>query len=250
MTIKVYPYRQGSQSAGKLAQALGCRVLRVEGSKYSPRSGDTIINWGASGCPFENMGPARVLNPKERINIAANKLASFRLLQAAEVQIPRFASSAADVTWDGLTVVRHKLTGHSGEGIELVEEGQSLPVAPLYVEYIRKQDEYRVHVIGTNIAAVQRKARRTDTPDSEVNWQVRNHSNGFVFIREGVVAPEVVTKSAVDALVALGLDFGAVDVVYNKASGKAYVLEVNTAPGLEGQTITDYAEGFKALLSP
>jgi glutathione synthase/RimK-type ligase-like ATP-grasp enzyme len=48
------------------------------------------------------------------------------------------------------------------------------------------------------------------------------------------------------AVAALGLDFGGVDVIWNERRQMAYVLEVNTACGLEGQTVNDYAEAFRA----
>jgi glutathione synthase/RimK-type ligase-like ATP-grasp enzyme len=223
-----------------LAGALGGKVLKLEGSTFQPKIDDVIINWGASSCPIEN-----ALNPFTVT--ASNKLDAFRALHSAGVSIPRFASSSSDVDWTGTTVCRHKLTGHSGEGIELVEEGQELPSAPLYVQYIKKKDEYRIHASADRIIAVQRKARRLDTPDSEVNWQVRNHANGFVFVRDNVDPPESVLSEARGAVTALGLDFGAVDVIFNEHEGKAYVLEVNTAPGLEGQTIEDYATFFRSL---
>jgi D-alanine-D-alanine ligase-like ATP-grasp enzyme len=44
------------------------------------------------------------------------------------------------------------------------------------------------------------------------------------------------------------LDFGAVDVIYNRAQDKAYVLEVNTAPGLEGSTLDNYVEAIQKVL--
>ena len=44
------------------------------------------------------------------------------------------------------------------------------------------------------------------------------------------------------------VDFGAVDVVWNQQNGQAYVLEINTAPGLAGQTITSYANAFRRFL--
>jgi glutathione synthase/RimK-type ligase-like ATP-grasp enzyme len=187
-----------------------------------------------------------VLNPPAKISLAANKLLSFQALAAANVPIPAFAADRSSVSWEGTTVVRHKLTGHSGEGIEIVEPGTELPAAPLYVEYVKKEDEYRVHIIGESITTVQRKAR--DKSNENPNWQVRNHANGFVFVREGVDPPACVRDAATGAIAALGLDFGAVDVIYNRKSGKAYVLEVNTAPGMEGTTIQEYADGFRALL--
>jgi glutathione synthase/RimK-type ligase-like ATP-grasp enzyme len=83
-----------------------------------------------------------------------------------------------------------------------------------------------------------------ETATEDVNWQVRNHHNGFVFTRSGFDTPEAVSKAAMDAMRILGLDFGAVDVVYNSRENRAYVLEVNTAPGLEGSTVDDYANYF------
>jgi glutathione synthase/RimK-type ligase-like ATP-grasp enzyme len=231
--IKVYPYRQGSRSALALALALGGRVLRVQGSAYRPATGDTVINWGSGQCPYENLGPARVLNSPERVRIAANKRSAFHVLQQAGVSVPQFAVTPDAVNWSGPTVVRHKLSGHSGEGIEIIDPGNTLPEAPLYVEYIKKEDEYRVHVIGQEVVLVQRKAR--DKSVEKPNWQVRNHANGFVFVREGFTAPTVLLEQAKWPPLALGFDFGGVDVVFNTKEKRAYVLEINTAVGMEGQ---------------
>lgn len=238
--IRIYPYRQGSRSAKALADATGGKVLKLENSKYRFRTGDTVINWGASECPFP------CLNRPEATRIAGNKLTAFRVLQQRGVPIPRFAERTDGVTWEGATVVRHLLRGHSGEGIEMVEHGQELPRAPLYVEYIKKQQEYRLHVFKGTIIASQRKARDRDNPNP--NWQVRNHKNGFIFVREGVNPPECVRTAAVGAVEALGLDFGAADVVFNERANAAFVLEVNCAPGLEGQTIDDYARRIEGLV--
>ena len=187
----------------------------------------------------------------------SNKRLAFQVFRGNDVPIPRF-SLTKPVSWTGDTVVRHKLTGHSGEGIEIVRASEPLPDAPLYVEYIKKENEYRVHIgrcpsksdtadASTSIISIQRKARRLETPDNEVNWQVRNHDNGFVYVRGGVNPPPAVMDAASRALVASGLDFGAIDVIYNRKEGKAYVLEINTAPGVEGTTVEDYAAFFSSL---
>ena len=255
MRYYVYPYKQGSKSARAIANALGGRVLRVQGGAYKPRTGDVVINWGHSS-PERDIGASRLLNQFVDISFISNKKYAFQLFGRNDVPIPRF-SVTKDVAWKGDTVVRHKLTGHSGEGIEIVPAGEPLPDAPLYVEYIKKEDEYRVHagfkkISGsdaqdTSIICVQRKARRLETPDSEVNWRVRNHDNGFVYVRGGVNPPQAVMDAASRALVASGLDFGAIDVIYNRKEGKAYVLEINTAPGVEGTTVEDYAAFFSSL---
>ena len=232
-----------SKSARALARALkGRRVRDLSRVQY----GDTVINWGNSGVPPTM---ATLLNLPSAIGMIANKRIAFDIFRNADIPIPQYATTKEGVTWKGDTVVRHKLTGHSGEGIEMVKAGDELPDAHLYVQYIRKEQEYRVHVgrrnDETTIIAVQRKARRKDVPDEAVNWQVRNHKNGFIFAREGFTVPDSVLGVCKSALLASGLDFGAVDVIYNAKEGKAYVLEINTAPGLEGQTIADYAQFFR-----
>lgn len=240
--IVINSYNRKSKGVRRLAKALGGRVYRP---------GDTVlssalcINWGDSQCQLP-----RVLNPPNLVRSMSNKRLAFDAFLSAGVPIPRYAKRKEDVTWAGSTVVRHKLTGHSGEGIEICDAGQELPDAPLYVEYVKKQDEYRIHVGKKNGAVVviakQRKGRCKDVPDKEVNWRVRNHKNGFVFVRQDCQPPDDVLAAACHALSATSLDFGAVDVIYNKKEGKAYVLEINTAPGLEGQTVQDYANFFKS----
>jgi glutathione synthase/RimK-type ligase-like ATP-grasp enzyme len=114
----------------------------------------------------------------------------------------------------------------------------------LYVEYIKKKEEYRVHVAFGHIIDVQRKGRNRDVPDEDVNWQVRNHGNGFIYMRGGVDIPDCCRSLALAAVESLGLDFGAVDVIWNEHEDRWYVLEVNTAPGLSGTTLEKYADAF------
>jgi glutathione synthase/RimK-type ligase-like ATP-grasp enzyme len=240
MKIRIHPWKQGSRSAKALATALGGKVLKKEGSKFVKRPGDVIINWGDSAA-----GNLSCLNLGGNVATASNKLRAFEKFREAGVSIPEFATSKEGVKWGGVTVVRHKLTGHSGEGIEIADAG-NLPSAPLYVQYIPKKAEYRVHVVGERVVLVQRKARNPECDNP--NWKVRNHDNGFIFVRNGVDAPSSVLEQASRAVAALGLDFGAVDIIWNEKSKKAFVLEVNTAPGLEGSTIDDYAQGFKTFI--
>lgn len=235
--IRVYPYKQGSRSARILADALGGRVLKLEGSRFRAKPGDAIINWGASFFPF------RGLNSGESTSHAGNKLQSFLDLQAGDVRIPEFWENADEIPDDAFPIVcRTILRGHSGAGIVIAESREELVRAPLYVRYIPKQDEYRIHVMGDEVISVQRKARRLEKENP--NWRVRNHANGFNFVRDGVESPADVLDQARRSIIALGLDFGAVDVIWNERRQSAYVLEVNTAPGLEGQTVIDYRDAF------
>jgi glutathione synthase/RimK-type ligase-like ATP-grasp enzyme len=64
-------------------------------------------------------------------------------------------------------------------------------------------------------------------------------------MREAVSAPNTVEEQAIKAVQALGLDFGSVDVIWNERHSLPYVLEVNTAPGLVGTTVTNFVNAFK-----
>ena len=60
---------------------------------------------------------------------------------------------------------------------------------------------------------------------------------------------EAAYEEAEEAVLALGLDFGAVDLVLCKDTGLPYVLEVNTAPGLHSPTVlAAYVEAIKEML--
>ena len=48
MSMKILPYKAGSESAKKLADALGIAKLKQEGSRWRGKAGDVLINWGVS----------------------------------------------------------------------------------------------------------------------------------------------------------------------------------------------------------
>jgi glutathione synthase/RimK-type ligase-like ATP-grasp enzyme len=116
--------------------------------------------------------------------------------------------------------------------------------APLYTRYIKKKEEYRIHVFQGDAFFVQRKARKKEVPDDQVNWKVRNLAGGFIFANQNVEVDDVARNEACNAVAALALDFGAVDIIRG-TDGKYYVLEVNTACGLEGTTLEKYVEKFQ-----
>lgn len=251
--MNIFPYKAGSASAKALAEALGVKRVKEKGSKFKGAAHKLIVNWGCSKLPAELL-KCRILNSPESVSKASCKLASFKAMQEAGVSIPAFTEDKLEVRaaiHEGKTfVARTILRGHSGAGIVVIEPGQDVVAAPLYVEYIPKKEEYRIHVFNGEVVDIQRKARKKDVPDDQVNWKVRNLANGFIFARnEDAVGevPQDVLDQAVKAVAALGLDFGASDVIYNEKQKKAYVLEVNTAPGLSGSTLDGYVNRLKEM---
>lgn len=259
MVYRILPYRQGSAGAHALANALDGKVLLLNNSRYRHKPRDVVINWGYTGeTPLADC----CLNPPEVIRKASNKKLFFEAVKAngwQDICPPFFTSGDMIRDEDFPIVCRQTLAGHSGEGIVIANNRDELVPAPLYVRYMKKKREYRIHVgmvseVGpegqlyrrATIIGMQEKRRRTDYPSP--NWQVRNYQNGFIYARSDVDPPSAVIEHAMLALKATGLDFGAVDVIYNEHEDRAYVLEVNTAPGLEGTTVEEYAKYFRGEL--
>jgi glutathione synthase/RimK-type ligase-like ATP-grasp enzyme len=245
MKIRIEPYKMWSGGAKRLGLRAG--ILRAT-KKQVARHGDFthIINWGRSERRFNG----EYINNPEAVAVASNKLESAKCLGAAGVTQPDYTEDRAVAQqWldDGHSVVARKLLrANSGRGIVLVspEDDEGLPTAPLYTKYIAKTTEFRLHVFNGTVIDAQEKRRNRDVPDEKVDWQLRNHSAGFVFCRDDVQVPDCCTSAAVAAVTALGLDFGAVDVGYNAKRDKCRVYEVNTAPGLEGTTLERYYEAI------
>ena len=261
----IYPYKMGSKSARALSNELkrrGHRALLVRSDgRYRPYRNHLVINWGNSVVPnwrhpTVGANPNQFQNSVQGVTRASNKLTAFRAMHEKGVSIPEFTTDINYVKehWtDKDVLARTILTGHAGNGIEHViwstfGTDDHIPRAPLYVKYIKKSVEYRVHVFNNEVIDVQQKRNRQGVPAEDIDYKVRSHANGWVFCRENVVPDPSVLNESIAAVNALGLDFGAVDVIWNNHYNRAYVLEVNTAPGLEGTTLTNYVNKIEELL--
>ena len=252
MRLRIEPYKPGSKSAKALSKR--CGILRTKtGRVYRPD--DVLINWGNSERRFN----ASYINQPERVLLASDKLTAYQQLEGdMDVPIPDYTiDRACAAAWmdDGYTVLaRSVLRGSKGVGITILAPQGSpaanyaaLPLVPLYVEYVKKATEYRVHVVRDQIIDIQQKRKRSGVPNEQVNFQVRNARFGWVFCRDNVVCHDDVKGAAIASVRALHLDFGAVDIGWNEHDGAATVYEVNTAPGLEGTTLEKYYGAIQNL---
>lgn len=254
--VAIFSWAPGSRGAKALAEVLGVRRLKHTGSKWKGGTGKTVINWGASGLPVQAFqGGTRILNHPELLRDCKDKLAFFRLCSSHTdpPRIPQWTDNQEVAKgWlnldESVVFARTLLNSHSGKGISVLKKGVDFVSAPLYTMYVPKKSEYRVHIAAPDkVFFVQRKVKRKDF-EGEVNWQIRNLDNGFVYAHVDVFPPPDVIEQAVKAFKVSELDFGAVDVIYNEKQGQAYVLEINTAPGLEGATVNKYANALKELV--
>ena len=227
------------------------KFWRVSGRKqlrgFVPELDDepVTINWGNTMVCSRGV---IVYNSPTAVSKASNKALARKIMSDAGVSVPRTFSRAYGGSIDlGEEIVKRPLRHRAGSGFEVVDGDVVFEDDYYYSELIHKVKEFRVHVGSGEVISVQDKVLREglDVPTSEV-W---NHANGeFVF--ENVKWNEinlVVAKTAIDAVNALGLDYGAVDVILNEF-GDAFTLEVNTSPSLTGYTLDRYSVYFKGLL--
>lgn len=255
----VYPYRMASASSKALAEAMG--AIRVYPNRaYRVRAGDLIINWGSNEDP-EWGDDAHIINRPRTVRRAANKLRAYAEMQARGLNVCDYtAEIAVAQAWSdaGHTLMARTLTrGSAGRGITVVMPGSTLSekdeegaVIQYWSAYVPPANEYRVHVVNTGRdgagAFIQHKRRRRGV---EHDMYVRNAAGGWVFAINDIVAPpERLVEDAKAAVRSLGLTFGAVDCIVEEGTDTCYMLEVNTACGLDGDsTIEFYANAFLDL---
>lgn len=249
----ILPYKIGSQSAKLLAERLrtlvGLKIRRVrQDGQFRTRERSLVINYGSGNSGVIGTF-GKWLNPISSTSKAGNKLSAFQAFQQAGVPTPDWtADKAVAEGWGrsgSVVVCRTVLNGHSGRGIVLADTPEKLVNCPLYTKYKKKRKEFRVHVFqGKVIDTSEKRKRRVEARPSNFDGYIRNLANGWVFCRDGIVRPQGLDECAIGACNALGLDFGAVDVIWNERENKCYVLEVNTAPGLQGTTLENYAQAI------
>lgn len=243
--IVLFPYKLASASSRSIANALkrnGKDAIRVYPDRsYRPRPDDIIINWGNSHEPVWKYSPEQMCNLPASVGVAVNKLETLKALKEWGVRTVPWTQNKDEARAWGLVCERHTLTGHSGEGIR-VSTPDMIQNAPLYTEMLVPCDEYRVHVFNGQIIDYSKKVKEVNGEFvSAPEELIKNKEHDWYFLRD--VAPrDSVQEAARTAVEALGLDFGAVDIIRYKK--KAYVLEVGTAAGLSPVGVEAYTNAI------
>ena len=228
--------------------------MQVLSSRKSRLSGDTLeaalrdagydgpqICWGYSGVSTITSG---MLNLPGAVALATNK--RLALIAMTRAGVPTLLIDPRGITeWPVVARPDHH---HAGRFLRICEDysqlchhmrprlGRGRKAQCTHVQrYLGSAREFRVHVVnGLSIKI------------SEKIGESGNHSTGAVFTSRIEDGHRVTMRGiAKDAVAALGLDFGAVDLMYR--DGQFYVLEVNTAPCLtdpNSDTLARYVRAF------
>ena len=250
--------RNDKNFSSKLARLLGVPRLAPDG--VFKRVGYNMINWGCSEYPERHQG-IWAYNTAGTIEQISHKIRMFLSLDAADV--PHLAWTTSQETAQGWcenghkVYARHKLTGHSGQGIEVIAPGGDVPAAPLYTRGITEAfAEYRVHVVGGRIVCVQQKKKMGKESLAKREWEavpeplrseVRTYRNGWVFCVKDITPLSAISNEVVlNAMDACGAKMGCVDLMVMNDTGLPVVIELNSAPALRSNTVCEsYVKAIK-----
>lgn len=259
-------YETGKILGERLKQAaphLGIRVKVTKGGHRVSRLAlqmrmTMMIRWGIS--ENEDLDYAiNTMNSAGALKNSTNKLRALKIMKEAEVMCPTVWKNAADI--ERFPVLGRDTYHHGGldvvkilgSNVPALNDVSRIPKKDFYVEFIPSVHEYRVHVFDGQAIRITKKAFRGHNRGGEeidIRDNIRNDIYGWGMraIQLDQCPPNVVTQ-AINAVNALNLDFGAVDVIVSSVSQEAYVLEVNSSPRLNvvGQelylkAICDYLE--------
>lgn len=215
-----------------------------------------VINWGNS--QFSSPGNYQGLNHPAFVAKAVNKRMALQLMAEAGVPIPAmykpiYSDSGDDVIMPQIPADAYPIVGrpdaHSkgrymymcntlGDAIQATRRRRP---ATHFLQWIIDAREFRVYVVNGQSIKISEKIGGG------------NHDRGAIFeYPHGFTHKLSLRKHAKAAVEALGLDFGAVDLLYTERDNKWYVLEVNTAPCLTDETsdtLQCYVDAFMELSS-
>ena len=147
-------------------------------------------------------------------------------------------------TQDGQVVFARLLTRSSeGKGIIVCETPEQVPMAPVYTKYKKKKKEFRVHIFQQEVVHVLEKRKKVGY-EKDRDTRIRNTANGYVFCSDGVVEPVGLRELALAASKVTNSDFRGVDIGFNEKLNELFVIEVNSAPGIQGTNVDRYIQAI------
>lgn len=239
-------------TAVALAQEMGLQRWGIRVPNFRP---SVLIRWGSRRI----MPPAeRVLNPSAGIAVSSDKLAAFQRLRAAGVPtVPVYTSwNEALRNSEETVILGRRRTGMQGRGIVVFDPhrihggrffSQPIRQHDFYSIYQEPTREIRVHVVGDEVIRIQGKYNDFPEHNDRIPF-VRNHLTGYRFRAPSRELNSSRRETAVAAVQACGLNFGAVDMLLFGPDREEMVLEVNSAPACSPLTLGMYARALRELI--
>lgn len=147
---------------------------------------------------------------------------------------------------------RRLLNASCGDGIVIYDDTLDYAPAggcPVYTLYKPKKREWRVHIFKDRVVSIVEKKRRSGFVGG--TSKIRNLANGYVFCQDIDLDPVLQSRVELLGLAASKVcssDFKGVDIAYNEKQDDVFVIEVNSAPGIEGSNVSHYINVMKEFV--
>lgn len=233
----------GKALANELRTREEVTKLDVVRKNKTVRKSDAYIRWGNSSS-FSPEGKV-ILNNKESVSSASNKLLMMRRLVEAEgVETPEILFlNGQQYDVDTLNHYRDENGMFFIRGSKSIRYCNELRHGDLYISKpVNKTREYRVHVFDGRVIGIYEKI-----PNDPTTMIFKSHN--CKFSKRNPEAGELICNDAaqqmcINAVNALGLTFGGVDIIREKKTKLFKVVEVNSSPSLNQNNVKLYCDLF------
>ena len=229
------------RSTGRTARMLS-EVLHLDRAKAVDPYTPVVIRWGSSTPAVLDFA----INTRQSIALTSHGLNSLQVMEEAGVPVPTVWTRPPTV--EELYPILARTINHRGGMDILWCENHAEAVGTgrgFFTRYTKVDHEFRVHVFGGEVLRVFRKVKRESDADNLIRTSYRGW--GYSRVTESSIGESGVSVS-LNAISALGLAFGAVDLGYNSETGKFVVFEANTGPSLNSVSLLYYAREFENYL--
>ena len=189
----------------------------------------------------------RPLRKQFKYGQSINKVQQYNWFRSNEIPSLDFTTDAEQAKqWlaEGQTIFGRKyLNASCGKGIVVMESSEDFVTCPVYTLYKKKKREFRIHVFKNQVVAVVEKKRRREFT-GERDTKIRNLANGYVFVQSVSDEPEGLRELALRAAAVSPSDFRGVDIGFNEKKQELFVIEVNSAPGIQGSNVNKYLQAI------
>lgn len=179
---------------------------------------------------------------------SVDKLTQYRWFQQQGLSALEFTTAQIiAVGWleepGNIVFGRKYLNSSCGKGIVVYDHqgdfAQLDNPCPVYTKYKKKKREFRVHIFRDKVVSVTEKKRRAGFEGTR-DTKIRNLANGYVFCQSVSNEPAGLRELALAASKVSPSDFKGVDIGYNEKNNDLFIIEVNSAPGIQGSNINAY----------
>lgn len=248
MTLFIHSFSKKSESANLVAKDLKAKLIWAGQElphNQAPKQGDVVINWGsAREAPW--MANAKIINDPSAVRVAVSKTWTWNRLRNHNIPTPEYTKDAkkAYQWYEGGSIVYGRKTegGEQGSGLVVFDRAKRQVGREYFNRFAffsKRFDtkwEFKIYVAGGRVIRwvyLQPDNRPNRYPHNEM---IRNHVNGWFWKSHNQLGGmdklrADIQQLAVNAVAAVGLDFGAADIGCGERDGEMVVFEVNTAPG-------------------